>query len=133
MHMSRTGRREVEGFLQRCLPLALMCLAQTVAALYIGGSVLLVGAVAMFLAGALCGALLIVSWQHYHPWFSWLLWAGPGAALTAGVFGFVVGPPLATGEVSVLGAVLVLFGCSGLGFFGLVFLLRGYVKRWLGT
>ena len=133
MHMSRTVRQEVEGFLQRCLPLALMCLAQTVAALYIGGSVLLVGSVAMFLAGALCGALLIVSWRHYYPWFSWLLWAVPGAALTAGLFGFVVGPPVATGEVSVLGALLVLFGCSGLGFFGLVFLLRGYVKRWLGT
>ena len=132
MLMPRTTLREVEGFLQRCLPLALTCLALTVAAFVKEGNVLLVGAVAVLFAGAVCGTLLILSWRYYHPWLSWLLWAVPGALLTAVVFELTVGPPMATGAVSVVGAIFVLVGCGGLGLFGLLFLLRGSIKRWFG-
>jgi hypothetical protein len=132
MRMPRTAYREVDDLLQRCLPLALTCVALTVAVLVREGSVLLAGAVAVLFAGAVCGALLILSWRYYHPWFSWLLWAVPGALLTSVVFEFTLGPPLVSGAVSVVSAFFVLVGCGGLGFFGLLFILRGSVKRWFG-
>ena len=86
----------------------------------------------MLCTGAVCGTLLILSWRHYHPWFSWLLWAIPGAALSAAVFEFTIGPQVATGVVSVVSAIFVMVGCGGLGFFGVLLLLRGSVMRSFG-
>jgi hypothetical protein len=95
-------------------------------------AVILVDAVVMLLTGALCGAVLLLSWRLYHPMFSWALWAVPGAALFEMAAAFTVLPQVDTGEISILRAVSLILGCGGLGFFGPPLLLRGAVKRWLG-
>lgn len=132
MRMPITTWWEVEDFLRRCLPLSLWCLGFSVAALVKEGSVVFVGAMGVFLSGVGCGALLIFSWRHYHPLYSWLLWAAPGALLAANVAAFTLFPRVDSGAVSVVGGIFVVLGCGGLGVFGLLFLLRGSIKRWLG-
>jgi small-conductance mechanosensitive channel len=133
MRPSPTFRREVDGLLQPCGRMAPLFLAFAVIATFFGdGGSLLVGAVVMLLTGVLCGVLLLLSWRLYHPMFSWLLWVLPGAAVFAMAAMYAVLPRAYSGEISVLRAIYLLVGCSGLGFFGLLFLLRGSVRRWLG-
>jgi hypothetical protein len=83
-------------------------------------------------SGVLCGVLLLLSWRLYHPTFSWVLWVVPSATVFAMTAAYTVFPGIETGEISVLRAMYLFVGCGGQGFFGLLFLLRGPVKRWLG-
>lgn len=125
-------QREVQGFLERCGPLAAACLGFAVVAFFRGGNALPVGYVVMFVAGALCGAFLLLSWRLYQPMLSWLLWVVPGTVLVVTASEFVVLPFVDNGEVSLVTAMYLLVGSTGLGFFGLLFFLRSHVRRWFG-
>jgi hypothetical protein len=128
-----TLRLEVEGFLQFCPRMTLAFLVLAGIATFFGdGGSLSVEAAVMLLTGALSALFLLLSWRLYHPMLSWLLWVVPGASLFAIAAEYTVFPDVNTGEISVLRAMGLLVGCSGLGFFGLLFLLRGSVKRWFG-
>ena len=133
MRMPPTARREVQGLLQRAPLVALGCLLLAAAALAMGGSAIGFGAGTMCLAGAVGALLLVFSWRHYQPHWSWLLWAVPTPAILAVAFEVTVAPVVSSGEVSIVSGIWVLLGCGGLGFFGSLFLLRGHIQRWLGT
>ncbi len=131
MRIPPNVRREVQGLLQRSLFAAIACFFLSVAALLMAGSTIVFGAGAIFLVGVFGAVLLILSWRHYQPFWSWLIWAVPALVVLVAAFQLMLAPLVYAGEVSVLSAIWALGGCWGLGFFGSLFLLRGHVQRWL--
>jgi len=93
------------------------------------GTSLVVGGGALLLSGVFFAALLVFSWRHYDPHWSWLIWTVPGPALIMSVFQLLVFPLVSTGVISVLLALAGVLGCAGAGFFGALFALRGHVWR----
>ncbi len=134
MRMPTAARRVVESLLQRSIVGVLLCALYGVASFLIDdGAAIVVGAGALFFAvGGLCAALLIFSWRHYHPYWSWLIWAVPGPALIVGLFEAFASPLVASGHVSVLAAMLAVTACVGCGLFGALVVLRRHIKRWVG-
>lgn len=131
MRMLDAARQEFENLLQRSIVGALLCGVFGVASLAKeGGDTIMVGAGLLFFAGIMCTGLLILSWRRYHPYWSWVVWAVPGAVLVVGVFEGFVAPAVLTGQVSVVGALGVV-AWAGAGFFGALFVLRVHVRRWL--
>jgi hypothetical protein len=114
MSIPPTVRREVQELLQRSLFAAIACFFLSAAALLMAGSTIVFGAVAIFLVGVLGAVLLILSWCHYQPFWSWLIWAVPALVVLVAAFQLILAPLVYAGEVSVLSAVWALGGCWGL-------------------
>ena len=131
--MLASDRREVVGFLQRCPWAALACLLMGGFALFTTGAAIAFGAIVMLLAGIVGAGLLLLSWRHYHPYWSWLIWAVPGPAILVLAFQLTVAPLVTTGDISVLSGIYAMGGFGGVGFFGALFALRRRVQRWLAT
>src|SRR6266568_9043260 len=102
MRMPAEDRQEVTGLLQRSIGALLVSVLLSVLFLANPGTSLLVGAGALLLSGVFFAALLVFSWRHYHPHWSWLIWAVPGPALIMSVFQLLVFPLVSTGVISVL-------------------------------
>ena len=86
---------------------------------------------ASFIGGVLVGLVAfvcaVVSWRWYHPWFSWLIWAVPAAA----GFGVLVAWYGVNGQASIANLFGHSLWSSILVFFGLLWLLRQKVLRWV--
>jgi len=121
MRPSPTLRREAEGLFQLSARATPLFVGLAVIAAFLGHSGAL-DAVVMLLTGALCGALLLLSWRIYHPIFAWVLWVAPGATVFTIAATYAVLPRVDTGEISILHAICLIIDCGGLGFFGLLFL-----------
>jgi len=133
MRMPAADQKEVAELLQRSVAGLLLCAAFGVAFLVKGGVALITGGGALLLSGVFFAGLVVYSWRHYHPYWSWLIWAVPGPALVISAFQLFIVPSHLTGEISVVVGLLGLFGCAGLGYFGALFTLRGYVWRSLNS
>jgi hypothetical protein len=131
MRMPVSVRREVRELLQRAPYVAGFCFLLSILTFARDESAVALGAGAMLLVGVICAALLIFSWRHYRPFLSWLICAVPGTLLVAIAFTSTLAPAVSTGLISVLSAILAIFGCGGLGFFGSLLLLRARLERWL--
>jgi hypothetical protein len=129
--MLPSARREALEFLERCPWVALASGVFGAIALFNAGAVIAFGSAVMFLAGTLGAGLLLLSWRYHHPHWSWLIWAIPGPAILVVAFELTLVPLLITGVVSVITGIWAAGGFGGLGFFGSLFALRGFVQRWL--
>jgi hypothetical protein len=71
--------------------------------------------------------LAILSWKHYHPWFSWAIWVIP----TAAGFAAIMGHYGASGEASVLHLFFQAAWAGLAVFLLLAFLLRRKLMQWI--
>ena len=129
MRMPVSVRREVRELLQRTPYIAGFSFLLSVLAFAREASAVALGAGSMLLAGVICAVLLIISWRHYRPLLSWLIWAVPGTLLVAIVFTSTLAPAVSAGLIPVLSSILAVLGCGGLGFSGSLLLLRARVER----
>ena len=133
MRMPTAAREEVEGLLHRSMGGLLVCALSGVFLAAIGNSAIALGASTLFFSGVCLAALLALSWRHYHPHLSWLIWAAPGPALVAAAFSALVVPAVRTGVVSIPVALLAVGACVGGGFFGTLVIFGKRIKQWLAT
>ena len=82
---------------------------------------------AFFGVGLVGAGLVVLSLRYYNYWFSWILWAVPiPAALAA-----LVAVPIQNGTMHPLQALFLAPGVAGAALFGVLWLLRSKLVKWL--
>ena len=82
---------------------------------------------AFLVVGIIGAGLVVLSLRYYNYWFSWLFWAIPiPAALAA-----LVALPLQTGGIRPLQALFITPGVACAALFGVLWLLRSKLVKWL--
>ena len=81
---------------------------------------------AALLIAAVALASILASLRFYHPWFSWVGWLVP-LALSA-----LVIQPVRVGVISLLTA-LYAYSLAAVGVFGVLFVARDRLKKWVTT
>ena len=131
MPASRDPRSEVK---QVCTsaPLGLAASALLVlgSAFLVPAPYMLAGALLLVPNAALVLGLVVISWRYYNFWFSWLIWAVPGAAVVGIGIAQALLPPIATEFVSPAAAIAAAVGLAGLGFFLSVLVFRRHIRKW---
>ena len=83
--------------------------------------------IAGIMLGMAAFLLAVLSWKHYHPWLSWMIWVVP----TAAGFAAMIGHYGASGETSVFHLLFQASWAAVAVFLLLAVVLRRKLMQWV--
>jgi len=102
------------------------CVAYVAVAYYFGPIPVWL-ALSLLVVGAVTAGLVVLSLRYYHYWLSWAFWAIPVPAALAAL----IMDPVRIGTITVLQALSLAPGLAGATAFGLLWLFRRSLLKWL--